>query len=172
MDGETIVAIIFGAALAVFSLVMVCYSFFRGRWYDGPAHESAFATLQSTTSQTQGEGPSIDSIYESIYTLELEHQLGNLPEQQFQEQFQAYRLQAATTLKEQIENGQGGPLWLLEGEIMEARSVIQGKLPVAPFCQDCSAPVPTESRTCLHCGADLFLQRAADHANPPADESR
>ncbi len=171
MDGETVFAIVFGTALAVFSLVMVGYSFFRRRVGSGPAAE----TVSEVSQLESANGPSIDSIYDSIYTLELEYHLGNLPEQQFQEQFQAYRLQAAAALKEQLEKDRADPLLLLEQEVMEARSALQDKgahVPDCPACPDCSGPVPAEAAACPHCGAELPSRRAAHSVEEQADESR
>lgn len=172
MDGETVVAIVFGAALAVFSLVMVGYSFLRGREDAAPMPETVAVGPQSASTQVNGDGISVDSIYESIYTLELEYQLGNLPEQQFQEQFKAYRLQAAAALKEQLENGQADPLSLLEQEVMEARTALQANQALGPVCPDCSGPVSSEARACPHCGADLFPQPPAHPVKAQADEGR
>ena len=171
MDGETVFAIVFGAALAVFSLVMVGYAFFRRRDGSGPVAE----TVSEASQLESVHGPSIDSIYESIYTLELEYHLGNLPEQQLQEQFQAYRLQAAAALKEQLEKGKSDPLLLLEQEVMAARSAIQDNgahVPVYAVCPDCSRPVPAEAAACPHCGAELPPRRAAHSVEAQADENR
>ena len=175
MDSETVLAIVFGAALAVFSLVMVCYSFVRGRKDTGPVPEFISQMPRPETADNDGpsiDGPSIDSIYESIHTLELEYQLGNLLKPQFQEQFQAYRLQAAAALKEQLENSKADPLWLLEQEVMEARSAMHDNEMVVPVCPDCSGPVPAEASECPHCGAELAPQRAANSIKAQADENR
>ena len=167
MDGETVLAIVFGAALAAFSLAIVGYSFVRGRADGRPTPE----TVSELPKAESPDGPSIDSIYESIYTLELEYNLGNLPEQQFQEQFQAYRLQAAAALKEQLEKGKTDPLWLLEQEVMAARSAMQDNGALVPVCPDCSGPVPAEAGACPHCGAELSPRRPVYSVKAQADES-
>ena len=167
MDGETVFAIVFGAALAAFSLVMVGYSFVKGRDDSGLAPE----TVSELPQAESAHGPSIDSIYESIFTLELEFNLGNLPEQQFQEQFQAYRLQAAAALKEQLEKGKADPLQFLEQEVMLARSAMQDNRTFVPVCPDCSGPVPAEAVACPHCGSELSQRHPAYSVKPPADES-
>jgi len=172
MDGETVVAIVFGAALAAFSLVMVGYSFVRGRDDSMPVPETVPKTVSKVPQIEPALGPSIDSIYESIYTLELEYNLGNLPEQQFNEQFQAYRLQAAAALKEQLEKDKSSPLLLLEQEVMETRSAMQDNLAFVPVCPDCSGTVPADAVTCPHCGAELSPQRAAQSVRARTDESR
>ena len=77
MDGGTIFAILVGLALAVFSLVMVAYSFFRGSSANpGQAQSSPVSVAVGD------DNVGLDSIYDSIDTLELEYQLGNLPEEQ------------------------------------------------------------------------------------------
>lgn len=172
MDGETVVAIVFGAALAVFSLVMVGHSFLRGREDANSTLEPTTVEPQSTVKQAQGEGPSVDSIYESIYTLELEYQLGNLPEQQFQKQFQAYRLQAAAALKEQLENGQTDLLSSLEQEVLGARTTLQDNQALDPVCPDCSGPVSSETRDCPHCGAGILPQPPNHTVEARWDEGR
>lgn len=151
MDGETVLAIVFGAALAVFSLGVVVYSFTKGRENFGFTMESDPQILRSES--TLGNGPSIDAIYESIYTLELEYELGNLPEQQFQEQFQSYRMQAAVALKEQLEIGNADPLWLLEQQVIAARSEMRDNQLLTSVCQDCNGPIPIGAAICPSCGA-------------------
>ena len=87
MDAQTILAILVGVALACFSLVMVGYSFFRNR---NPQQEAT-----STTSVLDGDGIGLDSLFDSLDTLELEHQLGNIPDEQYAQQRLSYRQQIA-----------------------------------------------------------------------------
>ena len=155
MDGETIFAIVVGIALAVFSLVMVSYSFFRGSSTSSGQARSSQAPLAS------GEGVALDSIYDSIDTLELEYQLGNLPEEQYREQLQRYRLEAAATIKSQLEQGAAPPELLLEQEVIAARSELRSAEPAEGWqaCPQCDAPIPTtlgqSSGACPHCSAQL-----------------
>ncbi len=153
MEGETVIAVLLGAALAVFSLLMVGYSFFRG---------NETAADSSLPAQTVGEdGVGLDSIYDSIDTLELEYQLGNLPEEQYRQQLQAYRLEAATAIREQLEGGAAPPDLLLEQEVIAARAEIRSTDPSAGWqaCPQCDAPIPATlaqtNGSCPHCGASV-----------------
>ena len=150
MDGETIFAILVGAALGCFSLVMVAYAFFRG---------NVDQEAQPAPSPGQESGElSLESIYDSIGTLELEYQLGNVLEEQYRQQLQAYRMQLAAAVKEELDRGAASPELLLEQEVMQARSRASGAW---RSCPQCDAPVPDRQRAggdpavCPHCGAPL-----------------
>ena len=161
MDGQTIFAILVGAALACFSLVMVGYAFFRG---DSLGDETA-APLQPAS----GDGVGLDAIYDSIDTLDLDYQLGNVPEDQYREQLQGYRTQAAAAVKALLEGGDAPPELLLEQEVLTARSSgsHSGAPPHTPIepvespgpvegwmaCPQCDAPIPPINTPCPHCGA-------------------
>ena len=145
MDAGTALSVFFGAALAVFSIFLVGYSFVRGRGIDSVAAE---------TDLTGSDDPALRDIFDAISTLELEFQLGRLPDEEFQAQFQAYRKQAATVLKTQMEAGEGDPAWLLEQEILLARDAI-GETVSSP---DCCAAVPNNTANCPHCGAEMVPQ--------------
>ena len=94
----------------------------------------------------------LDSIYDSIDTLELEYQLGNLPEGQYREQLQAYRLDAAAVIKSQLEQGAAPPELLLEQEVIAARAELRSAEPAQETrpepaegwqpCPQCDAPIP------------------------------
>ncbi len=165
MDGEAIFAILVGVGLAAFSLVIVTYSFFRG----------SSASSVAVPPPASDDGVGLDSIYDSIETLELEYQLGNLPESQYREQLQAYRLAAAAAIKAQLEQGAAPLELLLEQEVIAARAEILSDNPsegaVADLaegwqaCPQCDAPVPAalglfqdqweNSGSCPHCGAPV-----------------
>ena len=120
------------------------------------------------------DGVGLDSIYDSIDTLELEYQLGNLPEDQYRQQLQAYRLEAAATIKSQLEQGAAPPELLLEQEVIAARAELRSAEsaegtrpePVGPepvegwqACPQCDAPIPAAPGqsvdSCPHCGASV-----------------
>ncbi len=113
MDSETIFAILVGAALACFGLAMVGYSFFRRTEPENPV-------LGSLPASTDGVG--LDSLLDSVDTLELEYQLGKVPEVQYLQQLQSYRLQIAAMVRDQLENGAALPELILEQEVQLARS--------------------------------------------------
>ena len=164
MEGDTIIAVLLGAALAVFSLVMVSYSFFRG------SEAGAASSLSAPTNSDEGVG--LDSIYDSIDTLELEYQLGNLPEEQYREQLMAYRLEAAAAVREQLAQGIAPPELLLEQEVIEARAQLRSDSSFGDWqtCPQCDAPIPaalsSASNSCPHCGASLSQQSAEGEPGP------
>ncbi len=149
MDAETALAISFGAVLAVFSIVLVGYSFARGRRPRPASRESVPPVT---------DDPALSDIFDAISTLELEYQLGRMPQEDFQAQFQAYRVQAATVLKDQLEAGRSDPAWVLEQEILLARDALRGTNGKTIPCPDCSAAVPEGTGNCPHCGAELVPQ--------------
>jgi cbb3-type cytochrome oxidase subunit 3 len=152
MDAETVISIFFGAVLAVFSFAVVGYAFVRGRQSGTQAAES----LPETDDQALGD------IFDAISTLDLEFQLGRLAREDFQAQFQAYRLQAATVLRDQLEAGRGDPAWVLEHQVLLARYALENasgkRTEAAVACPDCSAAVLEGVSACPHCGAEMVSQ--------------
>lgn len=164
MEAQTVFAILVGAALACFSLVMVGYSFFRG-------NEAREIPPVASTSPSTGSGDDevgIDAILDSINTLDLEYQLGNVTDDQYREQMGSYRMQVAAAVKAQLERGDASPELLLEQEILEARGKGVGGW---RSCPRCDAPLPatptfsegkglsgdgdTPLALCPHCNASL-----------------
>ncbi|GIT45119.1 MAG: hypothetical protein Ct9H300mP11_30550 [Chloroflexota bacterium] len=81
--------------MALFSIATVGYSFVNNR-RPLPKENSAYS---------DDNDQDLAGIFDAISTLDLEFQLGRLPQEQFQEQFQAYRLQAGTVLRDKLEAG-------------------------------------------------------------------
>ena len=150
MDGQTIFAILVGAALACFSLVMVGYSFFRDRDTKSVTTDNGFLSGDDSIG--------VDAILDSIDTLELEYQLGNIPEEQYLQQMRAYRLQAAVEVKGLLDRGEAPPELVLEQEVLKARSSVGESW---RSCPRCDAPLPLAvdidngNATCPHCNAPL-----------------
>ena len=136
------------------------------------------------------DGVGLDSIYDSINTLELEYQLGNLPERQYREQLRAYRLEAATVIKAQLEQGAAPPELLLEQEVMASRAQIRSAQPADETgsalaeewqaCPQCDAPIPSADSgaalgladgSCPHCGAPVPSQMAEGETGGPSADS-
>ena len=140
MDAETVISIFVGALLAAFSFAVVGYAFVRGRQP---------LAVEETPPETDDRA--LADIFDSITTLDLEFQLGRMPEEDFQAQFQAYRVQAATVLRDQLEAGRGDPAWVMEQEILLARGVAEN----AVVCPDCSAAVLKGTAACPNCGVDM-----------------
>ena len=164
MDAETVVSLIFGVALGAFSLLVVGYAFFRPR---GGVAEKAAAPVPGGGAAESGsnDGPPLDSVMEAIGTLELEYQLGNLPESQFREQLQAYRIEAAVALRDLVESGRADPTWLLEQEVMEARSALRQEAVLPRVCPGCAAEMPAGVADCPECGRAAALQPSGDQAS-------
>ena len=66
----------------------------------------------------------LESIRDSIQSLRLDHDLGKVTGQQYEEQLQGYRLAGANALKRQAEAGLAAKEANLEQEILEARAVL------------------------------------------------
>ena len=98
-------ALIIGTILALFSLGVAVYPFLRrrrdGRDGAGSAQDDRDG-LPATAAGEVAAGPdSIDSVYDAIRTLQLERELGNIPEGLYREQLDDYRRQAALALRQQ-----------------------------------------------------------------------
>ncbi len=145
MDAETVISIFIGAVLAVFSFALVSYAFIHGRG-SGPGAAAV---------QPETEDQALADIFDAINTLDLEYQLGRMPKEDFQTQFQAYRVQAATVLRDQLEAGRGDPAWVLEQEILLARGDQDNADGRAIACPNCSAAVLEGTPACPHCGAEM-----------------
>ena len=148
MDAETVISILFGAILAVFSFGVVSYTFIRVR-QDG---------VVETDSLAPTDDQELADIFDAINTLDLEYQLGRLVEDDYQAQFQAYRVQAATVLRDQLEAGRGDPAWVMEQEILLARGGQDSMAGRITACPNCSAAVLDGIPSCPHCGSDMALQ--------------
>ncbi len=148
MDAETVISISFGAILAVFSFAVVSYAFLRDR--------ESLAAVGSVP--VESDDQALADIFDAMNTLDLEFQLGRMPDGQFQEQFQAYRIQAATVLRDQLVAGRGDPAWVLEQEILLARGERENADGRIVACPDCSAAVLAGASECPNCGAIMVSQ--------------
>ena len=118
-----LVSIMVGITLGIFSLSILVYPFFKHK---------QFIAHSETHSETDLEFD-LKAIYEAIKTLQLEHQLNRITEQDFMEQLNHYRFQAANLLRSKslkrpnLENfGESSEFNsnLLEHEIMLARGLL------------------------------------------------
>ncbi len=151
MDGETILSIILGVGLAAFSVILVGYSFLR-RSDRESAVPAAAQEMNGPPVPEAVEALGIDSVFDAINTLELEYQLGNIPEDQYQEQLEAYRIEAAAALKTMLESGNAGPAWALEREVLEAGASVRQ---TSPRCPECGSPLSRYDDTCPECGVEV-----------------
>ena len=97
-------ALIIGTILALLSLGVAVYPFARRRLgMDKAARTAAAGGTESaeTESETGPDTASLADIYAAIRTLQLERELGRIPEGLYQEQLNDYRIQAALALRRQ-----------------------------------------------------------------------
>ena len=139
-------ALLVGAVLAVFSIAIVVYPFLRHRfrWQTGSAQVEAHALA-----------PELETIYDAIGTLQLEYQLGRIPEPLYREQLQGYRVQAATTLRRGMAAPEGDLDRLLEQEVLVARVALRSANGGPRPCPDCRTLLGPGMALCPECGARL-----------------
>lgn len=144
-------ALLIGAALAVLSIAIVVYPFLRARF-----RVQAEASDDSLDSDVLG----LESIYEEIRTLQLEYQLGKIPEGVYQEQLRAYRIQAAAILRGQVQAGAVEDAdWTLEQEILAAREALRGSNGSSDRCRRCGAHIGPGVSDCSACGTKLAISK-------------
>lgn len=152
-------AIFIGAMLALLSIAVIVYPFIQAR---RAGVGTSPAPTEGAAEQPEDEGPDLESIYEAIRTLQLEHQVGNVPLGLYREQLDAYRIQAAQAMKRQMETQTRDADWALEQEIMVARaSLTQANGHSAP-CANCGNRVSAGLTHCPECSAEL----PAGHRDP------
>jgi hypothetical protein len=145
-------ALLVAAALAVLSVAVVLYPFMKLR---------SRSRAEGWKAGADFSGPDLESLLESIRTLQLEHQLGKIAEDDYQRQLRSYRLGAAATLRQRIEGKAGDPDWLVEQEILVARAALGAVDGAKSLCPNCSALLAAGVLDCPECGAK------ADRLVPP-----
>ena len=146
-------ALIIGTILALLSLGVAVYPFARRRLgMDKAARAAAAGGMAGAETETEtAAGPdtaSLADIYAAIRTLQLERELGRIPEGLYQEQLNDYRLQAALALRRQEQEQQSAAApagrdadAALEAEIQAARA---GLRRAANDAGDAAGPVERE----------------------------
>ena len=121
-------ALIIGTILALLSLGVAVYPFARRRLGMDKAARAAAVEPESAETETES-GPdtaALADIYAAIRTLQLERELGRIPEGLYQEQLNDYRRQAAMALRRQEQESaaaaSAGNDAALEAEIQAARA--------------------------------------------------
>ena len=186
MEAQTVFAILVGAALACFSLFMVGYSFFRGNeTREIPPVASAPPESPFPPEKGGADEVGVDAILDSINTLDLEYQLGNVTDDQYREQMTSYRMQVAVAVKAQLQRGDASPELLLEQEILEARSRGTDRWQSCPRC-DAPLPVPPPFSEeeglsgdgdaplafCPHCNASLGNADSSSSPESPSSSEK
>ena len=139
-------AIAVAGILGLLSIAVLLFPFLKYR-SRGPAANPVHIS--------DSTAPQLDTIYDAIRTLQLEHQLGNVPETTYREQLEGYRLQAAVLLRQQFEAGDQSAHQALEQEILAARAAINGSDSQVATCPDCSATLIARGQRCPQCHAEL-----------------
>ena len=138
------VAVLVGITLALLCIGVVAYPFFKTR---------SFQRADPSLPAPPGGVTDIDAIYEALQTLRLEYQIGKVPEELYHEQFRAYRLQAATALREQDEARTAQET--LESEISAVGIAMYGNVDVSILCPGCGSAIDVVAGRCPECGTAL-----------------
>ena len=147
-------AFLVGAALAVFSVAIVLYPFLKSRPRTRPERAEDGGAAAP---------PELEPIYDAIGTLQLEFELGKVPEHLYREQMRGYRVQAAAVLRQRLADRSGTPGWLLEQEVLLARAALRGVNGGPRFCANCRALPGPDMVVCPECGAELGGPRQAQN---------
>ena len=111
-------AFLLAAVLIALSVGVVIYPFLKRRdSVTGDGAEDVSATADRD----------MEAIVEDMRILRLDHQAGNIPDDLYQEQIRAYRLQAASHLRQQTEGQLERADWELEQEVLMARLSLQAQ---------------------------------------------
>ena len=154
-------AVIVCLALALLSIGVVVYPFWRRRAAPAAAPPEA---VSPALAQSEAD---LNALYDAIRTLQLEHQLGNIPLGLYREQLQDYRLQAAAILRDQAEAAARGEEWLLEQDVGLARAALTYANGAAIQCPNCGAPAAPDWRECPECSAELRADSLTRPETPP-----
>ena len=138
--------LVVGALLALFSIAIVAYPFLKSRMRAGGSQESAITSVAP---------PELEPIYDAIRTLQLEYQLGKVPENLYREQLTGYRVQAASVLRQRDQEREGAPEWVLEQEVLVSRAALRGTVGGPRPCPNCRSLVSPKLAACPECGATL-----------------
>ncbi len=125
-------ALVIGTVLALLSVAVAVYPFARRRLGWDKADNATAAAAAGVETASGADTASLADIYAAIRTLQLERELGSIPEELYREQLADYRIQAALALRQQ-EQAAGGlgiePATLgdaeLEIEIRAARASLR-----------------------------------------------
>ncbi len=138
-------AILIGLIVAVISLIVVAAPFFRSR-YRGKGLSSQHSPDETMAMR--------ERIYQEIRTLQLDYQLGNMEEADYQSLMRSYRLEAAALIRRQRQGEQQDLSKLLEDEIRTFReSGIEWS--DSNVCPECGYVASSTSDVCPACKSPL-----------------
>ena len=142
-------ALVIGTLLALFCIAIVAYPFFKTRLVAGPGDDGPSGE----------QAVQLGDIYDRIRTLQLEYELGQVPEHLYREQLREYRLQAAAALRRQVQEQAAAPEWLLEQEVLAARGGLRSEQGGAEACPNCRTIPGPGLEVCPECGTELEAPR-------------
>ena len=136
-------AVVVGVLLAVVAVGVVLFPFLRGRFQMG-SHSLTDALEKIRTRR--------EAIYSEIASLELEHELGQVEQEEYQYRLDTYRLEAAAALREQ--EGLEADLQALDDALeTEVQRIRLGQdSNAASLCPKCGGELDPVTRSCLQCG--------------------
>ena len=162
-------AIIIGMVLALLSVGVVVYPFWKRR-LGAPPDDSANPYPPDADLEPDLQAD-LQSAYESIRTLQLEHGLGSIPLGLYREQLQDYRVQAALILRRQAEAAAQDVDWLLQQEVGLARAALARANGSANVCPNCGAVFELVWSQCPECTAELTGRPSPGRADSPVGDS-
>jgi len=145
-----IIVVLIGALLAMLSVAVLAYPLMKSRSRGQP---------ETPVVEVEEGIPELDSIYESIHTLQLEYGLGKVGETQYRQHMSDYRLLAAAALRRR-EQQQPDAALLLEQEVLLARSTLPGAVGNLAGDNFADGKSPGSSGGCPTCGVALDLETA------------
>ena len=156
---EPIMLVVAGM-LALLCVIAVVHPFLRRG-----SSERGSGDGGETDSDTAANYAELESMLDSIQTLQLERQLDNIPEDAYREQLRAYRLEAASLLwridqsippagtgGRTTTNGGVDPEQDLERQVLVARLASNGVNGAGMVCPGCGKPLPGQGAACPVCG--------------------
>ena len=168
-------ALTIGAILALLGVAVAVYPFLRHRFLAPAPREDEVAAEAGRTGNSlpdSGElADELETIYAAIGTLQLERQLGNIPEGLYREQLNGYRRQAARLLRQREREQAGNEDWALEEEIKVARAGLYRPQEGGDSCPNCGRPVPPGADSCSECGVALRPE-SRDEVSPVSREEQ
>ena len=153
-----IVALTIGAVLALLAFAVAVFPFAGRRFLE--REKGVEGTDAQVHAADKGEyahpiSEDLEAIYQGIRVLQLERELGRVPEGLYREQLNAYRLQAARILREHEEAEIISSDTALEEEIRLARAGLAGIADEESRCPNCARPISKEGDNCSECGVTL-----------------
>lgn len=151
-------ALTIGAILALLAFAVAVFPFIGRRFLE--RENRVERTEAQVHAPDMGEyahpiSEDLEAIYQGIRVLQLERELGRVPEGLYREQLNAYRLQAARILREHEEAEIISSDTALEEEIRLARAGLARIADEESRCPNCSRPITRDGDNCSECGVAL-----------------